>query len=121
MTGYMLDTNTVGHLLRQHPAVVRQVMAVSMASLCLSAITAGELAFGLVRRPEAIRLHRAVRELLLRVRVLPWDSIAANSYGSLRASLEHNGQSLGLLDLLIAAHAQATGAGWLPMIRRSSA
>jgi tRNA(fMet)-specific endonuclease VapC len=43
MIRYMLDTNMVSHLIRQHPVVVRHVVATPMASLCLSAITAGEL------------------------------------------------------------------------------
>lgn len=39
MTRYMLDTNTVSHLLRQHPAVVGRVVATPMAALCISAVT----------------------------------------------------------------------------------
>ena len=70
MTRVMLDTNVVGHLLKGHPAVLRHVVAVPMASLCVSAITEGELLFGLAKRPEAARLHRAVGELLKRVDVL---------------------------------------------------
>lgn len=110
MTRYMLDTNTVSHLIRQHPAVVRRVVATPMASLCLSAVTAGELWFGLARRPEAVRLHRAVAELLRRVDVPPWDSDVAERYGSMRADMERGGKPLGPLDLLIAAHAATLGA-----------
>lgn len=110
MTRYMLDTNTVSHLVRQHPAVVQRVVAAPMASLCLSAITTGELWFGLAKRPNAARLHRAVAELLRRVDVLPWDYDAAERYGGLRAEMERRGRALGALDLLIAAHAQSTGA-----------
>jgi tRNA(fMet)-specific endonuclease VapC len=107
---YMLDTNTVSHLIRQHPNVTRRVVTASMASLCLSAITMGELLFGLAKRPEAVRLRRAVRELLQRVDVLPWDKDVADRYGSLRSDLERNGLRLGPLDLLIAAHAQSVSA-----------
>jgi tRNA(fMet)-specific endonuclease VapC len=106
----MLDTNTVSHLIRQHPNVTRRVVTASMASLCLSSITVGELLFGLAKRPEAVRLRRAVRELLQRVDVLPWDKDVADRYGSLRSDLERNGLSLGPLDLLIAAHAQSVSA-----------
>ena len=41
---------------------------------------------------------------------LPWDSTAANVYGDLRARLAENGQLLGSVDLLIAAHAIALDA-----------
>ncbi len=110
MTRYMLDTNTVSHLIRGHPAVARHVVAVPMASLCVSAITKGELQFGLAKRGGATRLHAAVGEFLRRVDVLPWDSDSADRYGPARAELERQGRPLGPLDLLIAAHALSTGA-----------
>lgn len=101
----MLDTNTVSLLLRQHPAVLRQVTAAPMAALCISVVTEGELLFGLAKRPAAKRLHAAVRELLRRVEVLPWETATAERYGTLRAGLARDGKVLGPLDLLIAAHA----------------
>lgn len=73
MKRYMLDTNTVSHLLRKHPAVTQRVIAAPMACLCLSAITEGQLRFGLARWPEAKRLHLAVRELLAPVRAVALD------------------------------------------------
>jgi len=109
MKRYMLDTNTVSHLLKKHPDVTQRVVAVPMASLCISAITKGELLFGLAKRPDAKRLHAAVRELLKRVDVLPWDSATAERYGPVRADMERRGKILGPLDLLIATHALAEG------------
>ena len=106
---YMLDTNTVSHLVKQHPSVARHVVGVPMASLCISTITAGELLYGLARRPDAVRLHAAVTELMRRVDVLPWDFSAAERYGILRADLDRAGKPLGSLGLLIAAHALAAG------------
>lgn len=106
----MLDTNTVSHLIKKHPAVSRRVVDVPMASLCVSSITGGELLFGLAKRPDAKRLHSAVRELLLRVDVLPWDSAVSECYGTVRADMERQGKILGPLDLLIATHALDVGA-----------
>ena len=105
MRRYMLDTNTVSLLLRQHPTVLRQAIATPMAALCISAITEGELLFGLAKRPAAKRLHAVVREFLRRVEVLPWETATAERYGTLRAGLERAGKVLAPLDLLIAAHA----------------
>lgn len=107
MIQYMLDTNTVSDLIKGHQVVARRVAVVPMASLRISSITAGELQYGLAKRPQATRLHRVVRELLLRVDVVPWDSATATHYGSMRASLEQRGRVLSPLDLLIAAHARA--------------
>lgn len=101
----MLDTNMVGHLINRHSAVVRRVLDVSMATLCISSVTKGELVYGLAKRPEATRLHRAVAEFLRRVDVLPWDRQTAGRYGDLRAAMQRNGKTLASLDLLIAAHA----------------
>lgn len=105
MKRYMLDTNTVSHLIKKHPSVARRVVAAPIASLCVSAITEGELLFGLAKRPDAKRLHIVVRELLRRVDVLPWDSAVAERYGTVRADMERQGRILSPLDLLIATHA----------------
>lgn len=110
MIRYMLDTNTVSHLLKGHSAVTRRLLTVPMASLCISAITEGELLFGLAKRPEAKQLHVAVREFLKRVDVLPWDSVAAEHYGIVRANMAGQGKVLSPLDLLIATHALSVDA-----------
>jgi tRNA(fMet)-specific endonuclease VapC len=106
----MLDTNTVSYLLRDHPSVVSRVVSTPMAALCISAITAGELAFGLAKRPDAKRLRRAVEEFLKRVDILPWDTATARQYGPMRAELRSTGRNLAPLDSLIAAHAVSAGA-----------
>jgi tRNA(fMet)-specific endonuclease VapC len=110
MTQYMLDTNTVSHLIKENPLVVQRLLAVTMASLCISAITEGELLFGLAKRPHAKRLHLAVREFLRRVSVLPWDSVAAEIYANVRAEMTLQGKSSGPLDMLIASHALSVNA-----------
>jgi len=107
---YLLDTNIVSHVLKAHPAVIRRLTAVPMASLCISAITEGELRFALARRPDAVRLQAVVEEFLARVEVLPWDRGSAACYATLRAALGSRGKVLAPLDLLIAAQAQAAGA-----------
>ena len=110
MKHYLLDTNTVSHLIKGHPAVARRVVSVPMASLCISAITEGELLFGLAKRPDAKRLHLLVQEFIRRVDVLPWDSSITKYYGTVRADMERRGKILAPLDLLIATHALSVGA-----------
>lgn len=107
---YMLDTNIVSQLIRKQPSVVSRVTAAPMAALCISAVTEGELLFGLAKRPAATQLHAAVTEFLKRVDVQPWDSNAAKHYGALRASMEAQGKPLAPLDMLIGAHAASVGA-----------
>ena len=104
-TLYMLDTNTVSHIIKRQPQAIGRLLEVPMHSVCISAITAGELAFGLANRPQAVALQAAVQEFLRRVEVMPWDDAVAQSYGTLRAELNKNGTPLAALDLQIAAHA----------------
>lgn len=109
-TPYMLDTNIASFIIRgPSPALQAKLRAVPMAQLCISAVTHGELLYGLARKPGATALQRAVQEFLRRVEVLPWDEAAAERYGPLRAGLEAQGTPLGGMDTLIAAHALAAG------------
>ncbi len=110
MTVYMLDTNMVSCLVKKDPTAMQRAKNVPISSLCISAITEGELLFGLAKRPEAIRLHAAVKEFLRCVDVMPWDERVAEHYARIRASLERQGKTLALLDLLIASHAESIGA-----------
>jgi len=102
---YMLDTNTINHLIKKHPVVARRVQDVPITSLCISSVPESELLFGLAKR-----LHAVVKEFLLRIDVLPWNRETAACYGTVRAGLESRGKILGSLDLLIAAHTLAAGA-----------
>ena len=78
--------------------------------LCISVITEAEICYGLERNPQASRLRAAVAKFIGVVRILPWDSAAAQAYGNLRVRLEANGTPLDEADLMIAAHARALGA-----------
>jgi len=106
---YMLDTNMVSHFIKGVNNVRNKVVSVPMSELAISAITEGELLFGLAKKPEAKQLSMVVHEFLIRVDVLPWDSDVAACYGKLRADLQKKGRVLGNLDLLIAAHALTLG------------
>ena len=106
----MLDTNTVTHLLRKHPAVMQRVVAAPITALCISAITQGELLFGLARRPGATALHDAVWQFLRRVDVLPWEAATSEVYGRARADSHSQGRVLAPMDLLIGTHALSIGA-----------
>jgi tRNA(fMet)-specific endonuclease VapC len=107
---YMLDTNIVSQLLREHPQVLGQVLATPMESLCISSITEGELLFGLANNPANLKLKQAVQELLRRVDSIAWDSAVARKYGEVRAQMQKQGKGIGNLDLLIASHAIAIDA-----------
>jgi len=111
MTPYLLDTNIASYIIKgTSPTVRRRLNQVAMAQLSISAVTEGELLYGVARLPEAAGLRKVVEQFLLRVRIHPWDSGAAQRYGAIRAALEKAGQPMGNLDIMIAAHAVALGA-----------
>jgi tRNA(fMet)-specific endonuclease VapC len=108
---YLLDTNIASYVIKGNiPSVRRRIVQVPMAQLAISAVTEGALRYGAARRPDAARLRTVVDEFLLRMTILPWDSEAAQHYGQIRAALEREGQAMGNLDTMIAAHALAMGA-----------
>ncbi len=105
MTRFMLDTNTASSLLKGEPNVVARVAATSPELICLSAVTSGEILYGVANRPEAKKLRATVDELLSAIETLPWTGATAQRYRTIRAELERRGRPLGALDLMIAAHA----------------
>ncbi len=108
---YMLDTNTVSYIIKGEPTTVREHLRnIPMAKICISAITEAELLRGVAKKPDARHLPVAVKEFLLRVDILPWDSDAAKAYAILRTACDKEGKPLGNMDMLIAAHSVAVGA-----------
>jgi tRNA(fMet)-specific endonuclease VapC len=90
--------------MKKHPVVRKRLAAVPVGDVCVSAITAGELRYGLAKRPSARRM-KAAQELLARIDVLPWTNEVTERYAPLRAELEASGKVLAPLDMQIAAHA----------------
>lgn len=111
MSGYLLDTNIASHVIRgDRPEISTRVASLPMEEIAISAVTEGELLYGLAKRNYPVTLSERVRQFLLRVDVLAWDRDVTRTYADLRASCEAKGVSLAPLDMMIAAHAVAAGA-----------
>lgn len=106
----MLDTNIVSDLIR-HPAgnVAVAIARVGESSVCCSIVVAAELRFG-AEKSGSKTLRERVEGVLSAIDVIALEMPADSAYGTLRASLESRGESIGPNDLLIAAHALAEGA-----------
>ena len=102
---YLLDTNTVGYLVRNQPTVLARLVSHPPAMIHISAITEGELLFGLANNPSARRLHKTVSEFIRHATVLAWDRSVALQYSLLGTEMNKQGKPLAPLDMLIAAHA----------------
>ena len=110
MHRFMLDTNSVSYALKANPPSVREhLRRVPMVQVCVSSITEAELLFVLALKPEATKLAELVNQFLLGVTVLAWDSAAAKAYADLCAASWRRGRPLAAMDMLVAAHAFATG------------
>lgn len=108
---YMLDTDTVSYLVRgKTPALDARIAAAVPKQLCISAVTRGELLYGLNLKDGAHRLARLVDEFLQRVQCLSWDEAAATHFAAIAADLHKAGTPIGQMDAMIAGHAAALGA-----------
>jgi tRNA(fMet)-specific endonuclease VapC len=108
---YLLDTNVASYVIKGNiPAVDRWLDKIPVESVFISTVTEAELRYGVARHPHATRLETLVDNLLNTITILPWDSEAAKQYVRLRAALERDGKTMGNLDMMIGAHALATGA-----------
>jgi len=110
LTRYMLDTNIIADLIRNPQGkAAKRVAKVGEDNICTSIIVAAELRYGCAKSGSK-RLLKAVEDLLGEIDVLPFDVPADADYGGIRSELEAAGKKIGSNDLLIAAHAYATGA-----------
>ena len=102
---YLLDTNTVSYHLRlSSPELQRRLKATQASAVALSVVTEMEIRYGLARNPR-LRIAPLVEAFLDGISILPLDSAVARRYATVRASLEAEGNPIGPLDLMIAAHA----------------
>lgn len=117
MTPYLLDTNMVSYIINgSSPAARSRLNSLSRTrghTIGISAITAGEIRYGLARlarKGEGQRKQNALDVVFAALTIHPWDRASAEIYGRLRAQQEAIGKSLGPFDTQIAAHALQLGA-----------
>jgi tRNA(fMet)-specific endonuclease VapC len=105
---WLLDTNAVIRFLngRSH-ALCQRVLATDPHDLVTCSVVKAELRFGAARSrdPAAARLQQDT--LLSQMVSLPFDDVAADIYGELRAKLQAAGTPIGPMDYLIASIALA--------------
>lgn len=111
MIHYLLDTDICIELLRNRAShVVRKLRKFDTHEIAISAITLAELQYGVAKSAAQAKHQMLLIQFCTPLAILPFDGIAAEIYGILRNDLEHEGQPIGPLDTLIAAHALALDA-----------
>lgn len=107
---YMLDTNICIYAIKHKPEQVFQWLQEHEPSeICISSVTYAELVHG-VEKSRSVEKNRVALALLLaNIEIMSFDSLAAESYGKVRADLEKAGTPIGPLDMMIAGHAKSLG------------
>jgi len=105
---WMLDTDTCSYILRAHPGgAVARFKQAARDEIVMSSVVLAELYYGAALLPNRAVLRRNIEEFVRRLLLLPWDAVAADHYGDIRAALERRGRPIGGMDLMIAAHARS--------------
>ena len=105
---YMLDTNICIYIVKHRPPEVRRHFErLKPGQLIMSAVTFGELCYGVNKSVQRTQALAQLEEFIQDVPVQELDSHAAEAYGEVRAMLEKQGRLIGNNDLWIGAHALA--------------
>jgi tRNA(fMet)-specific endonuclease VapC len=103
---FLLDTDTFSVAARDpYSRVQAKLASIPMNDIGISAITAGEIEFGLAKKLPGPVIASRVAAMRVAFRVLAVDEGVARRYGHLRDELRKSGTPIGPNDLWIAAHA----------------
>lgn len=105
---YLLDTNICIYIINRNPrTVVERVKTFEPSQIKLSAISFGELAYGVSKSKDREKNRNALVDFVSGFDILPFDDSAAEVFGLIRADLAKRGQVIGSFDMQIAAQAIA--------------
>lgn len=114
----VLDTNVLSELIRPQPdpKVVAWLLGLPRSQLFTTAISLGEMLYGVRVLPEGQRKQRLLQEVQaifvtdMAERVLPYDGGAADAHAAFAAARRAQGRLVGMADAMIAGIAQSRGA-----------
>jgi len=105
---YLLDTNICIYIIKKRPTeVLERLVSLDPEEVGVSSITVAELEYGVAKSSRPRQNREALLNFLAPLQILAFDDQAAQHYGKIRAYLERKGQTIGAMDLLIAAHARS--------------
>lgn len=106
MTRFMLDTDICVDLLRgQATELLKRLRQFEIDEIAISAITLAELQYGVERSSHPAKHKLLLAQFCAPLCILPFDPLAAETYGRVRGEVERVGTPIGPLDTLIASHA----------------
>ena len=103
---YLIDTNICIYIMNKRPArIIEKFRQFELGEIGISTITASELQYGVSKSIHRKKNQKRLEQFMAPFEILAYDEMAAKEYGDIRFLLEKNGQPIGPLDVLIAAHA----------------
>lgn len=109
MLKYLLDTNIVIYVVKRRPLEVLAQFNANAGRMAISAITLSELYHGAEKSAKVSQNLEVIEEFASLLAVLPYTAKTSQHYGAIRSDLEKAGQTIGVNDLHIAAHARSEG------------
>jgi tRNA(fMet)-specific endonuclease VapC len=109
MIKYLLDTNIVIYVMKKRPIELMGIFNENANRMAISSITFSELQYGAEKSARVSENLNAIEEFTSLIDILPYTAKASMHYGNIRAGLESLGQTIGVNDLHIAAHARSEG------------
>ena len=103
---YLLDTNICIYIIKNNSQkVVEKIKSLKPSQIKLSAISLGELEYGVSKSKYKERNRDALINFVSAFDIIPFDDEDAEVFGLIRADLENRGQIIGSYDMQIAAQA----------------
>ena len=103
---FLIDTNICVYIMNYHPPeVLQKFKSIGVGKVGISSITVSELHYGACKSSYIKKNIKRLNEFLSPFEILSYDENASIYYGKIRSQLEKQGNIMGPLDMLIAAHA----------------
>lgn len=103
---YMLDTDSCIWIIKKRPPhVFNRFRKHRVGDIGISSIVLSELRYGAEKSSNPEKNLGALQDFVAPLEILDYGEVQANAYGRIRSDLEHRGEPIGSMDMLIAAHA----------------
>ena len=103
---FLIDTNICIYIMNKRPPeVIHRFKNMEVGQIGISTITVSELNYGASKSNLRKQNFKRLEEFLAPFEIIPYSQSASKYYGEIRSRLENQGNVIGPLDLLIAAHA----------------
>ncbi len=106
---YLLDTDTCSYIIKSPDLMRKRFDQLHAGDIAISAITWAELNSWIMLSAKPEQRLLSLQKMFAPVNIVPFTSTDATYHGAIRKHLKGQGQLIGALDMLIAAHAVSRG------------